>query len=212
MLVNVFEIHLSNNNNNNKKNEDVEGGTEAFPDLGAHCQHPLCRQLDFLPFHCDRCRQTFCIEHRTYKSHDCTRPDDKNRKVHVCNRCSTSIETTGYFRANEQAIIDKHLSSKECDPAKKNKSRCPARRCKEKLTFSNNVVCKFCNVKFCLNHRFPASHACNRGGVSLANAASVDGGLSALSLGSRNGNDCAKSGRKSGQSSSASGSRSVQAC
>ena len=72
--------------------------------------------------------QTFCLDHRTYKSHDCTRPDERNRKVFVCNICSTSIETTGIFGHNEKAIIDKHLNSKDCDPAKKKKARWPAPR------------------------------------------------------------------------------------
>ncbi|XP_074273589.1 zinc finger AN1 domain-containing stress-associated protein 12 [Silene latifolia] len=150
-------------NVNKKKKEDVGGGTEAFPDLGAHCEQPDCRQLDFLPFDCDRCHKTFCLDHRTYKSHECTRPNERDRKVFVCNICSTSIETTGCFGAKEKAIIDKHLNSKDCDPLKKNKPRCSAHRCKSTLTFSNNVVCRFCNVKFCLNHRFPADHACKRG-------------------------------------------------
>lgn len=33
------------------------GGTEAFPDLGSHCQHQDCHQLDFLPFKCDGCHK-----------------------------------------------------------------------------------------------------------------------------------------------------------
>lgn len=33
------------------------GGTEAFPDLGRHCQHSECKQLDFLPFNCNGCRK-----------------------------------------------------------------------------------------------------------------------------------------------------------
>lgn len=33
------------------------GGTEAFPDLGRHCQHSDCHQLDFLPFTCDGCQK-----------------------------------------------------------------------------------------------------------------------------------------------------------
>ncbi|XP_040868754.1 uncharacterized protein [Glycine max] len=35
----------------------ASGGTEAFPDLGKHCQHRDCNQLDFLPFTCDGCQQ-----------------------------------------------------------------------------------------------------------------------------------------------------------
>lgn len=37
----------------------ASGGTEAFPDLGKHCQHVDCHQLDFLPFTCDGCKQVF---------------------------------------------------------------------------------------------------------------------------------------------------------
>lgn len=32
-------------------------GTEAFPDLGEHCKHEDCNQLDFLPFTCDGCHK-----------------------------------------------------------------------------------------------------------------------------------------------------------
>ena len=35
------------------------GGTEAFPDLGQHCQNPDCNQLDFLPFKCDGCQKVY---------------------------------------------------------------------------------------------------------------------------------------------------------
>lgn len=32
-------------------------GTPQFPDLGKHCSVEDCKQIDFLPFTCDRCRQ-----------------------------------------------------------------------------------------------------------------------------------------------------------
>lgn len=35
------------------------GGTEAFPDLGEHCQNPDCKLLDFLPFTCDGCKSVY---------------------------------------------------------------------------------------------------------------------------------------------------------
>jgi hypothetical protein len=49
----------------------ASGGTEAFPDLGKHCQHLDCHQLDFLPFTCDGCKQVilfflFKISHYLY--------------------------------------------------------------------------------------------------------------------------------------------------
>ena len=69
-----------------------------FSNCGHHCEAPLCHQQgvyslkatsigwtgkchdyfnrmplvsDFLPFTCDACRKTFCLEHRTYSSHSC---------------------------------------------------------------------------------------------------------------------------------------------
>lgn len=39
----------------------ASGGTEAFPDLGKHCQHRDCNQLDFLPFTCDGCKQVLLL-------------------------------------------------------------------------------------------------------------------------------------------------------
>uniref|UniRef100_A0A803N7V0 AN1-type domain-containing protein n=1 Tax=Chenopodium quinoa TaxID=63459 RepID=A0A803N7V0_CHEQI len=146
------------------------GGTEAFPDLGRHCQYSDCYQLHFLPFGCNRCQKVFCVEHRTYMSHDCPKSDDKSRKK---------------------------------------KPRCPVRRCKENLTFSNATVCKCCNIKVCLKHRLPADHACRRGN----SAVSDNGGLGnkfLAAFAARDGKDCAKNNR--GQVSATSSSRSVEAC
>ena len=36
-------------------------GTPAFPNLGKHCSGDDCKQIDFLPFTCDRCNQVFFI-------------------------------------------------------------------------------------------------------------------------------------------------------
>ena len=35
-----------------------------FADLGARCSLETCKQQDFLPFVCDACNRTFCLEHR----------------------------------------------------------------------------------------------------------------------------------------------------
>lgn len=201
------------------------GGTEAFPDLGAHCQHPDCHQLDFLPFHCDACRkvhplacvcllcfvymylckpfnlgvsimQVFCVEHRSHKSHQCPKSDHNSRKVVVCEICSTSIETTGH---DEKVLLEKHRSSGGCDPANKRKPTCPVRRCKQVLTFSNTSTCKTCQLKVCLKHRFPVDHACGRGSAATTTS-SVAGRWNdkfLVALASRNGKDCGKTGRGS---------------
>ncbi|KAK6267417.1 hypothetical protein QUC31_018254 [Theobroma cacao] len=173
------------------------GGTEAFPDLGRHCQHSDCHQLDFLPFKCDGCHKVFCLEHRSYKSHECQKSDHKSRKVVVCEICSTSIEIRGEGE-EEKMVLERHEKSGDCDPTKKKKPTCPVRRCKQILTFSNTSVCKTCRLKVCLKHRFPSEHACKQ--ISTAPAEAARGGWNdkfLAALASRNGKDCAKNGRRS---------------
>ncbi|KDP45412.1 hypothetical protein JCGZ_09661 [Jatropha curcas] len=175
-----------------------EGGTEAFPDLGRHCQHSECNQLDFLPFRCHGCQKVFCLEHRAYKSHDCPKSNHNSRKVVVCDVCSTSIETTGQNGEDEKLILEKHVKSGDCDPLKKKKPTCSVRRCKEILTFSNTCICKSCHLKVCLKHRFPADHACKKlqqGGSSSTQAVASSGRSNdkfLAAFASRNEKDCAK--------------------
>nr|QEG03151.1 zinc finger AN1 domain-containing stress-associated protein 12 isoform X1 [Cymbidium ensifolium] len=134
------------------------GGTEAFPDLGEHCQYDGCNQLDFLPFTCIACRKVFCLEHRTYRSHACPKADHSSRTVAVCDLCSASIEKEA--DEDDRDSLSRHEKSGACDPSKKRKPRCPVPRCKEILTFSNHSTCKVCNLKICLKHRFPSDHSC----------------------------------------------------
>ncbi|THU58029.1 hypothetical protein C4D60_Mb03t09820 [Musa balbisiana] len=134
------------------------GGTEAFPDLGEHCQHEDCNQLDFLPFTCHGCKKVFCLEHRSYAAHVCPKADHNSRFVVVCEACSMSMEKRP--GEEEKAALERHEKSGSCNPSKKKKPRCPVKRCKEVLTFSNNSTCKVCNQSVCLKHRFPSDHAC----------------------------------------------------
>ncbi|KAF0915522.1 hypothetical protein E2562_036677 [Oryza meyeriana var. granulata] len=145
-------------------------GTEAFPNLGAHCDREDCNQLDFLPFDCDGCGRTFCAEHRTYWDHGCPRAGDQGRTVVVCEACGDAIERRP-GDGDEAAVLEAHARSRRCDPARKRKPRCPVPRCKETLTFSNTSGCKGCGQKVCLKHRFPADHGC--AGVSPARAAAA---------------------------------------
>lgn len=179
----------------------MSGGTEAFPDLGSHCQHPDCHQLDFLPFKCAGCHDVFCLDHRSYKSHDCPKSDHNSRKVIVCEVCSTSIETTGHDgEESQKVLLERHSKSGNCDPRKKKKPRCPVTRCKQILTFSNCSTCKTCHLKVCLKHRFPADHECNkqaRAAVAVAANEGAWNGKFLAAFASRNGKDCGKSERGS---------------
>lgn len=165
-------------------------GTEAFPELGAHCQHSDCNQLDFLPFKCDACLNVFCLEHRTSKSHQCPKPDHNSRRVVVCETCSMSIEITN-GEGNEKAIQEKHDRSGDCDPSKKKKPTCSVKRCKEILTFSNTSTCKTCHTKVCLKHRFPADHACKNSNTSSDRVSRETKQKFLVAMASRHGKNCA---------------------
>ncbi|CAL5074594.1 unnamed protein product [Urochloa decumbens] len=134
-------------------------GTEFFPDLGAQCDDVGCNQLDFLPFECDGCGGFFCAAHRTYLDHGCAKAADQGRTVVVCPDCGDAIERAAPGQ-DEREILDEHVRSRRCDPARKRKPTCPARRCKEVLMFCNTTQCKGCGLKVCLRHRFPADHDC----------------------------------------------------
>lgn len=169
------------------------------------CQHAECNQLDFLPFKCDGCQKIHCLEHRAYKSHGCPKAYINSRKVIVCEICSTSIETTGKDSDEEvKKMLEKHEKSKDCDPSKKKKPKCPVKRCKQMLTFSNNSTCKICRVQVCLAHRFPADHACKGYGTSVvvSGAGRHIGEKILVPLSARNGKDCGTASNKSSSSSS----------
>lgn len=218
----------------------MEGGTEAFPELGRHCQNPDCNLLDFLPFTCDGCRkvrftaisialavvfvtcspipneftrertgyvQVFCLEHRSYRSHECPRSDHRSRRVVVCEACSTTIETTG---EDERTVLERHEGSGDCDPRrKKKKPACPVRRCREVLTFSNASTCKGCGLRVCLKHRFPADHGCGAGPASAPAAGGRWNEKFVAALGSRGAKEC---GKKERGSSSPPSTPTIKAC
>ncbi|CAL9224670.1 unnamed protein product, partial [Arabidopsis halleri] len=83
-------------------------GTPEFPDLGKHCSVDVCKQIDFMPFTCDRCLQVLCLDHRSYMKHDCPR--------------DVTVVNTGVWLNPEEdsnANWDKHVNNTDCDPSKK---------------------------------------------------------------------------------------------
>ncbi|CAN0910029.1 Zinc finger AN1 and C2H2 domain-containing stress-associated protein 11 [Linum grandiflorum] len=136
-------------------------GTPAFPDLGKHCFVDDCKQLDFLPFTCDRCRQVFCLQHRSYIKHNCPTADKNDVTVVVCPLCAKGVRLIG----NEDPNIswETHVNT-ECDPSNYDrvtkKPKCPVKGCRETLTFSNTIKCRECTKDHCLKHRFSLDHSC----------------------------------------------------
>ncbi|RDX95174.1 Zinc finger AN1 and C2H2 domain-containing stress-associated protein 16 [Mucuna pruriens] len=137
-------------------------GTPEFPDLGKHCSVSDCRQIDFLPFTCDRCDQVYCLEHRGYIKHQCTKPNKLDVTVVICPLCAKGVRLVPDQDPN--ITWDNHVNV-DCDPSNyekvTKKRRCPAPGCKEVLVFSNTVKCRDCLEDHCLKHRFSTDHKCS---------------------------------------------------
>mmetsp|Transcript_5254 Transcript_5254/g.7730 ORF Transcript_5254/g.7730 Transcript_5254/m.7730 type:complete len:192 (+) Transcript_5254:95-670(+) len=131
--------------------------------IGRHCDHKECRQLDFLPFKCSHCKQSFCLKHFKPGDHNCTKyTPPRPPVVTVCKDCNRSILKDGELSIAE--LLKKHYRAGECKKFKVYKPhRCSyirpsGRRCK-KREFDENI-CKLCKQNFCLKHRHPEDHKC----------------------------------------------------
>ncbi len=129
--------------------------------LGTHCSVPECQQIDFLPFTCDCCGEVFCLQHRTYQSHSCSKAGSRETSTIVCPICAKAVKLTASDDPN--AVFERH-TRQDCDPANYAKvhqrPKCPAKGCREKLGTVNTYTCKECGVQVCLKHRFPETHQC----------------------------------------------------
>ncbi|KAJ3674644.1 hypothetical protein LUZ60_005260 [Juncus effusus] len=136
-------------------------GTPEFPNLGKHCSVEDCKQIDFLPFTCDRCKEVFCLQHRNYTTHQCPIANPNDVTVIICPLCAKSVRLV----PNQDPNItwESHVNT-DCDPSNYQKAtkkkRCPVQGCKETLTFSNTIKCKDCTKDHCLKHRFGPDHKC----------------------------------------------------
>lgn len=167
-------------------------GTELFPTLGMHCAEATCHQLDFLPFTCAACKEIFCLDHRTYKGHNCPKGDWKGATVTICPACTKAVRTDG---GDEGAALKRH--SADCNPSHSRralkKAVCPVKGCSQKMTISNRVTCRDCFQDTCLRHRFVADHRCP---VLEINKPSIEAKRSSKffeALSKRSGDGCSES-------------------
>ena len=132
--------------------------TMEFSDLGKHCQHDGCRQLDFLPYTCNACNNIYCLEHRTYTDHKCTKAHEKDRLANLCPLCEKPVTVTKGQDINQ--VMDRHIQSGCKDEVKGRvySNRCTFKGCKQSELVP--IKCKQCTHQFCLKHRSPLDHKC----------------------------------------------------
>lgn len=103
----------------------------------------------------------YCLEHRSYKQHQCPHGDNQGVTVVICPLCAKGVRLVPDEDPN--ITWESHVNT-VCDPKNyekvTKKRKCPVVGCKEVLVFSNTVNCKDCNVDHCLKHRFGPDHKC----------------------------------------------------
>ncbi|KAI9710311.1 MAG: hypothetical protein M1820_002806 [Bogoriella megaspora] len=110
--------------------------------IGAHCEMPFCRQLDFLPFRCESCKGKFCLDHRTESSHSCPKAGDWARQRREQSRSSTPSAPKPTILNHEQ--------------------QCSNPSCKTLINtpLTQGIHCPNCNRQYCLKHRMREDHDC----------------------------------------------------
>ncbi|KAI2618770.1 AN1-type zinc finger protein [Hypoxylon sp. NC1633] len=112
--------------------------------IGKHCQLEYCNQLDFLPFFCQSCKKTFCLDHRSETSHKCA-----NAGAWAERRRQAQLVKPS---AGEGKRMRDFVTKKPCD----------ATDCKTIVGTSlvPGVHCASCNRDYCLKHRLKEEHDC----------------------------------------------------
>lgn len=147
-----------------------------MPHLGKHCPEETCKKLDFLPMNCDACNQSFCFEHFNYANHNCQSAYKKNIQVPVCPLCNAPVP--GIRGQSPDITVGAHIDNDcQADPAKSRRkvftNRCSMKGCRIKEVVP--VLCSECSLNYCLKHRHPTDHRCERK-PSVANRNGAVGG------------------------------------
>ncbi len=115
--------------------------------IGSHCQYNYCNQLDFLPFRCESCKRTYCLDHSAETGHECPRAGEwaaARRKA-----AGLTSATNG--------------SNLQGKPTSLTASQCSHPSCKTYIDTLNavGVGCTACNRRYCLKHRLREDHSCS---------------------------------------------------
>lgn len=136
-----------------------------FYNVGKHCTHKGCNQLDFLPYTCHRCKSIYCQEHWKPDQHSCPHQFDSSfdSQVPVCPICNQPIPTARNTDPN--ISVNNHIAQ-NCPKSPTSisktpvyKNSCSFRSCKSKSMV--NITCSQCGKGYCIKHRLEADHKCS---------------------------------------------------
>ncbi|KAI8928499.1 hypothetical protein BC831DRAFT_397473 [Entophlyctis helioformis] len=132
-------------------------------DYGLNCSVADCGRYDFLPFVCGDCRCAFCPEHRFGDKHRCP-GSSTDASLLVCPKCSLVVSSkpgSGTDSASDSDRLKMHMAA-ECSAkvpsTSPGKIPCSAQGCTTAELWS--ALCPDCGLRFCLAHRYAASHKC----------------------------------------------------
>ena len=136
-------------NDPSKTDKVGQAPDEDLEAIGRHCEFEYCHQLDFLPFRCESCRKTFCLDHRTESAHKCSKEGEWARRKRNQNN-------------NGRGGTELASTSTTQKPNIYNSNQCAHVSCK---TFVDTVQdpgvrCPNCNRQYCLRHRLQEQHDC----------------------------------------------------
>eukprot|EP01083_Nonionella_stella_P024299 67160_1 len=131
---------------------------------GKHCFMDECKQFDFLPFTCDSCKKTFCLDHRAQQAHKCKagRPENNNvlPKCPMCNKY-VLIKSGESVDRKVMQHIDSGCTQYTVDRKKEKIAACAYSKCKATRA---PCECKHCHKFFCPQHRLADDHLCQHAG------------------------------------------------
>ena len=119
--------------------------------IGAHCQYAYCNQLDFLPFRCESCKGTYCLDHRTETAHKC---------AHAGEWAAARRNAAG---KNNSSSLSSSSISGSGKPSLLTAIQCSHPQCRTYINTLNSVGvgCPTCKRDYCLKHRLREDHSCN---------------------------------------------------
>ncbi|VDC04447.1 unnamed protein product [Peniophora sp. CBMAI 1063] len=142
--------------------------------IGHQCSHVSCNLVDFLPFKCQHCSESFCGDHFLPNQHSCAKYDEfsHNRVAPDCPLCNEPVAIPPGEDPNVR--MERHLNA-ECSvmtgKTKSKTPRCARGKCGKVLYAP--IHCDKCSLDFCPTHRFPATHNCSSLASSSNKSASV---------------------------------------